>query len=179
MAKTSMKAVLHSLNGEKKRDAYVSAPPPKVLRRQKDFFLGAVERDLPYGSKDVLYFQFDRIEIIEQPHWLEPEQIAHYNEIEAAQYAQFIKAEAALAQQVQIQKAILEKQMGQQLADKLMYIPPPSWWQAGNAFVNSTAAPTPPAAKPVKSAPPKPVEPAPRPAAIPEPFVPKRRMMKI
>lgn len=190
MASNSMPARLVGFNG-KKFETYVSKPAPATIRKHAKLWdgqSGAGWGELEItASSPVIHFKLVKVT-----------PAASKYENDYATYAQ-ITADEAIAIRTAHETAILAQQqaVAKLVAPKPQQPAKPSqpynaWDPLSVFFGGANMAPaygpmtastnvTQPiqsAAKPVVDAPAKPVTPAPKPAAIPEPFVPKRRMMR-
>lgn len=211
MRASSMKASLLSLDGSQKRECYVAAPAPKIIKKHRDLWKHAWNSDLelPSYSDDVLFFSLQ--EVCEIPRaasaaWatpLEPECLAIYREVpkETAQAMVAMEAQKAAmeAQLAALSKAAAQKATEEMLAQQAAQanlagwaskpqkpqkpvgpVEAPSWakpwsegglgWNQPTVTTNTTNAEPPELVAPPK---PDPLE-----SQIPDPQIPKRRMMK-
>jgi len=168
---------------KQQRNTYVSWPAPPTIRKHKDFW---TQGDQEPGRRDVLHFKLTHVVSTENMFdKTKPDRVAHYQQIEKTEYEALAQSQAALeanhAQLVAMQQAEKTAQYKQQYAQQLMQYKGPKgenpWW---GSLANVTSAPTQPQAALLPPKPEPPSEPPLRTSvpSIPDPIVPKRRMMK-
>ncbi len=119
MAKTSMKAVLRSLTGDRAQNSYVAVPAPQTLRKSKDFWSNP---NADIWGDGLLYFRLSHIEQGPEPMWahLERENTAYYDEVGQEAYELAQEQQSLLAKWKQ-QAFELEQAKKQQEAKASMY----------------------------------------------------------
>lgn len=190
----STPATLQSIDGKRKRDTYVSWPPPELIKKHKDFWAHGDLEISPY-DKDLLFFKLASINTVQSLYSKEQSTTAMYREVAREEYQSISLQQAAAAsakeqlylmEQAQMTAKYKQDMWAQQA--KISAAKPVTLddtldkWQPSSYLANATSAPLAPwwdspAKKP--EAPPEPPKPEPQPEpSIPDPFVPKRRMMR-